>query len=56
MRNMRLLDRRREVWKGKIHIYAVAAVENNAWKKEPLNKRARNVTQIICMYNIQRFS
>ena len=56
MRNMRLPDRRREVWKGKIHIYAVAAVENNAWKKEPLNKRARNVTQIICMYNIQRFS
>ena len=30
MRNMRLPDRRREVWKGKIHIYAVAAVENNA--------------------------
>jgi len=54
MRNMRLPDRRREVWKGNIHIYAVAAVENNAWKKQ--NKKARNVTQIISMYNMQRFS
>ena len=27
MRNMRLPDKRREVWKGNIHIYAV---ENNA--------------------------